>query len=109
VFDAPPQSVERYARGKTESSLIIWRFNHKCRKMPSAKTLRIETLSPATVHWSADGWKEVHDSGTKDSGLGLHYTDLPTEKLIAGTSVLFTFHWQNAGRWEGVNFEVRIE
>ncbi len=109
VFDAPPQSVERYARGKTESSLIIWRFNHKCRKMPSAKTLRIETLSPATVHWSADGWKAVHDSGTKDSGLGLHYADLPTEKLIAGTSVLFTFHWSDTGRWEQRDFEVRIE
>jgi glucoamylase len=101
--------VERYVRKKTESPLIIWRFNHKCRTMPPGKTLRIETLSPATLRWSPDGWNEVHDVETKDSGLGLHYVDLPPEKLAEGTSVLFTFYWHDARRWEGKDFEVRIE
>ncbi len=96
-------------RKKTESPLIIWRFNHKCRTMISRKKLRIETLSPATVHWSPDGWNEVHDVVTKDSGLGLHYVDLPTERFSVGTSILFTFCWLDIGRWEGKDFEVRIE
>lgn len=109
VFDTPPQTFERYVRKKAESSLSIWRFNHKCRTMPSATTLRIEVLSPATVHWSSDGWNEAYDVDTKDSGLGLHYADLPTGKFVAGTSVLFTFYWHDAGRWEGKDFEVRIE
>ncbi len=109
VFDTPSQTVERYVRKKTESSLSIWRFNHKCRTMPPTKTLRVEVLSRATVHWSPDGWNDVHDAETKDSGFGLHYVDLPAEKLSAGTSVAFTFYWPDAGLWEGRDFQVRIE
>lgn len=108
VFDTPPQPMERYVKNKIESPLIFWRFNHKCRTMPAAKTLRIETLSPATVHWSPDGWNEAYDAVTKESGLGLHYVDLPTGEFAAGTSVLFTFFWRDSGNWEGEDFSIRI-
>lgn len=108
VFDTPPQTLERYVKKKTGPKLVIWSFNHKCRTMPQTMSLRIELLAPATVHWSHNGWKEVHDIQTKNSGLGLHYADLQTEKIAAGTSVIFTFYWLDAGRWEGKDFEVRI-
>ena len=108
VFDTPSQTLERYVKKKTESTLVIWSFNHKCRTMSQAMSLRIELLAPATVHWSHNGWSEIHDTQTKDSGLGLHYADLQTEKIAAGTAVIFTFYWLDAGRWEGKDFEVRI-
>ena len=55
VFDRPPQTVQRYLEEKVTSGHIIWRFNNKVRAMPPGRTLRIETLTPAVVHWSFDG------------------------------------------------------
>jgi glucoamylase len=109
VFDTPPQTVERYIKKKTESSLAIWRYNHKCRTMTAGRILRIEVLSRAVVHWSADGWQKVMDVETRDTGLGLHYVDLPTAKITSGCSIVFTFYWPDAARWEGKDFGVLIE
>jgi glucoamylase len=108
VFDTPPQGVERYLIGRTGSRLAPWRFNHKAREMPRGRVLRVETLAPAMVHWSADGWRTVRDDATVDSGLGVHYADLPTAELGPGASVVITFYWPGASRWAGVDFSVRV-
>jgi glucoamylase len=108
VFDTPPQTVERYIKNRTESPFAIWRFNHKCRTMPAGRILRIELLARAVVHWSPDGWRKVMDTETKDTGLGLHYVDLPALEISEGGSVVFTFHWHDAERWEGQDFEVLV-
>jgi glucoamylase len=108
VFDMPPQTVQRYQVKKSESPNAIWRFNHKCRTMPVGKTLRVEVLAPATVHWSEDGWRTVHDTPTKDTGLGVHCADLLTSHISAGGTVEFTFYWNEAGKWENTNFAVTI-
>jgi len=100
--------VQRYLTEKTISPRMIWRFNHKIRSMPAGKNLRVETLSPAVVHWSADDWKTVQDAATHDVGLGIHSADLPIQALPEGKQVVFTFYWPDAGLWEGANFIVRI-
>jgi glucoamylase len=109
VFDTPSQTVERYIKNRTESPLAIWRFNHKCRTMPAGRTLRIEVLARAVVHWSPDGWRKVMDTETTDTGLGLHYVDLPAAEISRGGSVAFTFRWHDAERWEGKDYEVLIK
>jgi glucoamylase len=109
VFDRPPQTVQRYLVAKTTSRRIIWRFNNKVRTMPTGTLLRIETLAPAVVHWSADGWRAVHDTATRDTTLGVHVVDLPTTHVRAGVRVDFTFYWPEANRWEGVDFMVCVE
>ncbi len=78
VFDTPPQTIQRYQVKKTGSPYAIWRFNHKCRTMQAGKTLRVEVLAPATVHWSSDDWHTAHDADTRDTGLGSYIVDLPT-------------------------------
>ncbi len=108
VFDTPPQPVERYQLKQTDSPFAVWRFNHKCRGMRAGKTLRIETLAPALIHWSTDGWNTFHDSETRDTGLGVFVTDLPTGALPTGASVVFTFYWTEAGRWEQLDFVVEV-
>lgn len=108
VFDMPPQTVQRYIAKRTGSNLIVWRFNHKCRTMPAGKTLRVEVLAPANVHWSSDGWNNVHDTDTRDAGMGVYVTDLPTVELSVGTKLCFTFFWKGPDRWEGTDFEVEI-
>ena len=92
VFDLPPQPVQRYRVEGVGSSLAMWRFNHKCRRLMLGKTLRIEVLAAALIHWSADAWSTFTDTATVDTGLGVHWADLPTAALSAGTTLRFTFY-----------------
>jgi glucoamylase len=108
VFDLPPQTVQRYITEKTISPRMIWRFNHKIRSMPAGKILRIETLAPAIIHWSADDWKTVQDAKSRDMALGIHAVDLPTQELPEGKQVKFTFYWPDADHWEAADFVVRV-
>ena len=109
VFDMPPQPVRRYLVEGVASRHFVWRFNHKCRTMPRGKALRVETLAPARLHWSLDSWRTIHDSATRDTGLGIHLVDLPTENAPSGAEVVFTFYWPEPSRWEGVDYTVAIE
>jgi glucoamylase len=109
VFDRPPQTVERYLVRQTTSDRIVWRFNNKVRRMPANRMLRVETLAPAVVHWSADGWRTVHDIATRDTTLGVHVCDVPTSDLGHEVVIDLTFYWPEPQRWEGVNFQVCIE
>jgi glucoamylase len=109
VFDMPPQTVQRYQVESVTSPFAIWRYNHKCRRIPRGKQLRIEVLAPALIRWSADDWRTFQDSPTVDSGLGIHYADLPTEEIPAGGHVTFTFLWLEEGRrWEERDFQLEI-
>jgi glucoamylase len=108
VFDLPPQTVLRYIKEKTVSPFIIWRFNHQIRTLPAGKTLRIETLAPAQLRWSADEWQTSREETSRDTGLGVHVMDLSGAKLSPGGTLLFTFYWPEAKRWEGKNFKIKV-
>jgi glucoamylase len=109
VFDQPPQTVQRYIVEKRHCRFFFWIFNNKARTMPCGKTLRIALLSPATVHWSMDNWKTSLDTHTRDTGLGVHVADLPTDKVPVSHEIVFTFLWDQESRWEGVNYSVVAE
>jgi len=109
VFDQPPQTVQRYVVEKRHCRYFFWIFNNKARTIPCGKTLRIALLSPATVHWSMDNWKTSLDTHTRDTGLGVHITDLPTDKIPVSHEIVFTFLWDQEKRWEGVNYSVVTE
>jgi glucoamylase len=109
IFDCPPQTVERYHRDRTTSHRVSWRFNNKVRAMPAGKALRIETLAPAVVHWSVDGWGTTHDETTRDTTLGMHVVDLATTHLGPGARIDLTFYWPEAGRWEATDYLICIE
>jgi glucoamylase len=108
LFDQPPQTVKRYLKDKTISPRLAWRFNHKLRTLSPGKILRIETIAPAVIHWSADNWKNCQDIKTKNTGLGICIADLPTSKMPDGRQIKFTFYWPEAGRWEGNDFVIDV-
>ena len=86
----------------------MWSFNNKRQNIETDKTLRIEALAPAWVHWSADSWLTVEECETRDTGLGVHLADLKTSGLTVGAQIVFTFFWPQASRWEAIDFSVRI-
>ncbi len=108
IFDLPPQTVKRYLIEKTISPRMVWRFNHKIRSMPAGKNLRIETMTPALVRWSADDWNTFSEVTTHDVGLRIHIADLTTKTLPAGKNIKFTFYWKDADHWEGNDFIIRV-
>jgi glucoamylase len=108
VFDTPSQPVERYQKNKVSSRHTIWRYNHKCRVVPRGNTLRIEVLSPAVIHWSADEWKTSKDVTSQDTGIGVHIVDLHTSKVVGKAALSFTFYWPETKEWEGTNFSVQV-
>jgi glucoamylase len=109
VFDMPSQTVRRYLVEKIGSPYATWSFGDKCRSIPAGRILRLELPNPATVHWSANGWQTFHDTGTQDTHLGVHISDLVTDRLPPGTMILFTFYWVEAARWEKADFSVIVE
>jgi len=109
IFDMPPQTVQRYQVDKKKSEYFAWRYNNKCRSMPQNKKLRVSLMSPALVHWSGDHWQTTQDISTRDTGLGMHVADLPTERLSPGTEIVFTIYWVQEQVWEGVDFSVAVE
>lgn len=108
VWDMPPQTVERYQAAKKGASFAIWTFGQLRARLAAGKNLRVDCLSPARVRWSLDDWKTTKDTETVDSGLGVHYAILDASRLRAGNTISFTFYWLEPGRWEGKNFEVKV-
>jgi len=108
VFDLPQTAVERYLKNKVRSPFAIWRFNHKCRTIPTGKSLRIELLAPAVIHWSINNWEKVIETKTRDTGIGIHLVDIPTSSLKTDEQIQFTFFWSEANRWEEKDFIVKV-
>ncbi|MHA3774106.1 glycoside hydrolase family 15 protein [Verrucomicrobiota bacterium sgz303538] len=108
VYDRPPGTYRRYVEEQHDARHATWKFTARDTVLRRGMLLRIATDAPATVHWTSDGWKSTHDSKTSDSGLGIHFVDLPTERMESGEQVEFTFFWPDANRWENRNFAVSI-
>lgn len=108
VFDMPSQPRERYQIEGVRSRLAAWRFNNKCRSLLAGHVLRVELPAAASIHWSTDGWRTVHDTPTRDSGFAMHHADLDTAELAIGREVVFTIYWLAEGRWEGVDYRLAV-
>jgi glucoamylase len=108
VFDMPPQTHERYVKNKPNSAPIVWRTTSKISRMAVGRTLRFESLEPASVHWSADNWSTTADGVCNATGLGTFIYDFPTRLLVAGDIVCFTILWTQQDRWEGTDFAVIV-
>jgi glucoamylase len=108
VFDRPPQTVRRYLREKHVPRCRPWRPDWRTPSVPAGRVLRLDLPEPALVHWSSDGWETRQDVVTCDTGLGIHTVDLPTDGLVPGH--VLTFTWKNtvSGEWVGIDHTVTI-
>lgn len=106
--DRPVATWNRYQGKRPEISHTVWgpRYRPRCVRLGHQFTIALR--APADVHWGLNGWKSVRDSGTSDTGLGVHTVDLPLAGLNIGESVQFTFYWLDRKIWEGQDYEVQI-
>lgn len=105
-FDRIEPVFQRYAKAATGSRIEMWTLAHQPQRIVQGKTLRIITEKAATIHWSFDGWATTNDAETRDTGLGCWFADLPSDELLPGARIVFTFRWE-AG-WAGKDLAVEI-
>lgn len=108
VYDTPEITRVRYLQNHVTSDLSIWSFSNKFTWLEKGRKLRIQVLARAKIHWSPDSWKTVYDWDTIDSGIGVHYRDIPTENMDDGDAVVFTFFWPEGAKWEGRDFKITM-
>ncbi|WP_160008600.1 glucan 1,4-alpha-glucosidase [Rhizobium sp. 18055] len=108
VFDMPPQTFERYVKGRPAPAPWVWRTNSTIDTVMSGRVLRFEFNEEAIVRWSIDGWATTNDSPAADTGIGTYIVDLPTVKLATGSTVSFTIFWTEGNIWEGRDFQVEV-
>jgi glucoamylase len=89
VFDTPPVVRERYAHDGTESKIMIWRAGSGQHRLAPGLILRVERRRPFAITWSVAGADRRGSSDSIDSGVGIHYADLPTDELPTGAEVRF--------------------
>ena len=109
IFDMPQQTRQRYLIDKIKSNIFTWNFGNKFKSIPKYRTLRIQSHAMATVRWTTDNWLTYQDTTTLDSGLGVHYADLPIINLDPGQEIIYTFYWNESENWENKNFTLTLE
>ena len=71
-------------------------------------TVRLSTSLIEEIE-RANAWLSAPESDTTSSGdESMPTLDLPTAEMAAGSTVLFTFFWRQAHRWEGTDFKVEV-
>jgi glucoamylase len=108
IFDLPPVTAQRYLAEKKRAPFARWRFTDQIHSLGKEKNLRFELLAPALLHWSNNNWKTAQDARARDTGLGLHLVDLTREQVGSAGQLVFTFHWPEANRWEGRDFQISL-
>ena len=107
--DRPAATWARY-RGQRPKKIDygIWGPSARPGRLKSGKTLTVVLKAPARVHWGINGWKNIADTDTRDTGLGVHAADLPVARLAAGETIQFTLFWPDTHTWEGRDYEISI-
>ncbi len=103
----PEETVKRYIKQKTISSICIWRFSNQCKSISANKILRIEVMYEAEVRWSKDNWQSSNTTQPKQTGIGIFYADINVNDAPA-QQIVFTFFWVKENKWEEKNFAVEI-
>ncbi len=108
-FDRPEAVWKRYQGRRPETHWAFWTLHACPRRLPYGKRLRICLPAPALVHWGTDGWRNVTDMPTRETGLGLHMVELPTDALRPGQRLDFTFRWTRDGHWQGQDYTIEVK
>ncbi len=107
VFDLIPVVAERYLNKRGRKDLEVWKPTRQVRDVIAGQVLRIQAPASFRLHWTNDVWVSASDTRSTSTGLGIDFADIG----IPGNQkapVQFTFFWPDTNRWDGNNYEVRV-
>ncbi|MFQ5329279.1 MAG: glucan 1,4-alpha-glucosidase [Thermodesulfobacteriota bacterium] len=105
--DMIPAVYDRYVGHKTTSNLTAWKINKPIKRVSASHALRIVSHEDGRLLWTADGWQTKKAERLHPTGLGVYYYDFGADILKSGTTLTFTFHYDN-DRWEGKDYDVAV-
>ncbi|MGC2401613.1 MAG: glycoside hydrolase family 15 protein [Acidobacteriaceae bacterium] len=108
VFDRIAVVAKRYRDGQRPTSIEIFRLGRQLEAIPAGRRLRMVAHEHFSLVWTVDDWKTVHTTESRRVGCICNFADMETQESTAGR-VVFTMKWQLNERWEGRNFEVRLD
>jgi glucoamylase len=108
VSDLIADVAKRYLGGRKDRRLFeVWKFTRQARSVKRGYVLRIQVPASFRLHWSDDEWKNVKDTSSSSTTLGVEFVDIP---ILAAQQapIRFTFFWTASGHWEGRDFMVSV-
>ena len=107
-LDRPTAVWRRYGGRRPIARHAFWWPHAPIASFAAGAGLALALDMPAILHWGHDGWREVQDVPTTDTGLGFHVAALDTGALAPGTRVDFTWRNQETGEWRGRDEAVEV-
>ncbi|HEX3861847.1 MAG TPA: glycoside hydrolase family 15 protein [Stellaceae bacterium] len=107
-YDRPRAVWQRYAGQRPTATYAFWWPHAPVATMRVGAILAVALPVPAIVHWGHDGWQEIADTSTLDSGLDFHVAALETGLLPAGSSIEFTWRRVDNGAWAGSDARIAV-
>jgi glucoamylase len=107
IFDLIGPVAERYRNDKPRPSIEVWKMNRQVQCVPAGALLRVMASTPFSLHWSANEWANVHDTGSTPTSIGLEYVDIQVAKTQIAP-IRFTFYWPQQSEWQGRNYQVDV-
>jgi glucoamylase len=108
VFDRISVVAERYGQDKRPCAVEVFRLSRQIQSMVAGKKLRVLADDQFFLVWTLDDWKTEHSTDSHNLGFAGHFADMETVPGAAGR-LIFTMKWHSQDRWEGRNFEVRLD
>lgn len=108
-FDRPATVWGRYGGRRPEAKRAIWSLHAPIGRIKHGTALIIALPRMARIHWGTNGWQNVTDGETQDTGLGLHGFELGAAALSRARSINFTFQWRDTQDWIRKDFRVAID
>jgi glucoamylase len=107
--DRPSATWARYGGSRPDKlATTMWSLRLRTESIQAGSALCFVLPAPALIHWGHDGWKDAADLLTADCGIA-HVATLPATQLAAFRTVEFTLDWPAEKRWQGQDFQIRIE
>jgi glucoamylase len=108
-FDRPAAVWRRYGGRRPEVKRAVWCLHAPISQIAHGMTLIVALPRAARIHWGVNGWQNVSDGETQDTGLGLHGFELCTDALSHAHCIDFTFQWRDTQGWVRRDFHVAVQ
>jgi glucoamylase len=109
-YDRIEPAFQRYVAKPVPSRHEIWTLRNPLGRIPQGKTLRVVVGAEAEATWTLDNWATTNQTlASYNDSLNLWFVDMPAAGLAPGETVEFTLFWTAAQRWEGRNWQVKIQ
>jgi len=106
VFDRITPVYRRYVVDRAQVQPVeVWKPNRRPSAVAPGSVLRVQANAPFRLRWTMSDWREIHDTYSMPTALGIDHVDLQVPLDQQGP-VRFTFYWTREERWEGKDYGV---